>query len=800
MAVKKTELYSTLWKSCEEMRGGIEPSQYKDYILILLFMKYVTDKYRDKKDALLVIPENGGFDDMCQLIGKKNIGEQLTVICNRFMAANDLVGDNAIKVPNFNDKAKFDDKDGPTTLSKMVSLFKDKFNFSRNREDDDDILGDAYEYLMKNFASVSGKSKGQFYTPAEVSRIMARLIDMKDAKPSQKLYDMTCGSGSLLLKAAAETPRGVSMYGQDVEETNKSLALMNMYIHGRPTAIIRHGNTLSDPKFINSGVDTFDFVVANPPFSSKNWRNGFNPNKDVYRRFSYGIPPQKNGDYAFFQHMLKSMRPRARGAIILPHGVLFRGNAEAVIRKNIIDSGVIKGIIGLPPNLFFGTGIPACLIILDKAGAVYGRDIFMMDASKGFEKDGSKNRLREQDVKRIIDVFTAQQDVAKYARKVSFSEIVANDYNLNIPRYIDSSIPEDIQNLDGHLNGGIPIADVEEGLKSYWSVCPRLKNVLFAPFRDGFYNVRPAHDAIRSTIIEDKEFKIFGDETRKRLNAWQNEVRPILLGMDRGVHPRQVIADLSERLLSMFTWQPIIDKYDVYQTLMTYWATAMQDDVDYIAQEGWKAELVNVSKVKTPVYDSELLPRLIVSKEYFPKELAEIAELTSQLEYATSELEALEEEHSGEADELEEFLSEKKRFIKKVIADYMKDDLLNERSEEEQELYELLTRINRLIEDQERLKKLLAKKTGELDSKVCLRYKQLPTTDIQRLVIERKWFAAVSDGLSGQIAQVTQSLTSRIMVLVDRYAETMPTVEKMQAICKERVHEHLKSMGYSWRV
>jgi len=331
-------------------------------------------------------------------------------------------------------------------------------------------------------------------------------------------------------------------------------------------------------------------------------------------------------------------------------------------------------------------------------------------------------------------------------------------------------------------------------------VCPHLKAELFSPLRAGFLKIRPAHDAIRMTIAENKEFKAFGEETRKRLNAWQHAVRPTLLGMDMGVHPRQLIAELSEKLLTIFSAQPLIDKYDVYQTLMTYWATAMQDDVDYIAQEGWKAELGNVSKVKTPVYDSELLPRLIVSKEYFPKELNEIAELTSQLESATAEIETLEEEHSGEGDELEEFLSEKKRFIKKAIADYMKDDLLNERSAEEQESYELFSRINRLIEDQERLKKLLAKKTGELDDKVCKQYKQLTQEDIQHLVIERKWFAAVSDGLNGQIAQVTQSLTSRIMVLVDRYAETMPNIEKTQNTLKQNVCGHLKSMGYSWKV
>lgn len=795
MAVKKTELYSTLWKSCDEMRGGIEPSQYKDYILILLFMKYVTDKYRDKKDALLVIPENGGFDDMRRQIGKKNIGEQLTVICNTFMEANGLVGDNAIKVPNFNDRAKFDDRDGPTTLSKMVSLFHDKFDFSQHRADDDDILGDAYEYLMKNFASVSGKSKGQFYTPAEVSRIMARLIGMKEAKPGHKLYDMTCGSGSLLLKAAAETSKGVSIYGQDIEETNKSLALMNMYLHGRPTAVIRHGNTLSNPKFKNSGLDTFDFVVANPPFSQKNWRNGFNADSDPYHRFCFGLPPEKNGDYAFFQHLLKSMRPRAQGAIILPHGVLFRGNAEAVIRKKIVDSGVIKGIIGLPANLFFGTGIPACLIILDKAGAVYGRDIFMMDASKGFEKDGPKNRLREQDVRRIMDVFTAQQDVPKYARKVAFSEIVANEYNLNIPRYIDSSTPEDIQNLDAHLNGGIPVTDVDEGLMAYWTVCPRLKQALFAPLREGFYAVRPAHDAIRGLVAGDKEFMSFAEETRKRLKVWQYDVRELLFALDSGVHPKQVGMDLADRLLGFFECQPLIDKYDVYQAFMTYWAATLQDDVDFISQEGWKAELLNVGKGRTAIYECELLPKSIVTKAYFSAEQEVIETISAEFERVNAELEALEEEHAGEDDELGEFMTDKKRFNKKSIADAIKSDLLRERSEEEQEIGDLLSHIYGLIEEQEILKKRLAVKTGELESKIAKRYFQLEKKDIQRLVIENKWFVALGEALDGLIHQVTQNLTTRIMTLTDRYAKTVSELGEKHVELEQKVSRHLANMG-----
>ncbi|MEH2301116.1 MAG: type I restriction-modification system subunit M [Nostoc sp.] len=460
MAIKKSELYSSLWKSCDELRGGMDTSQYKDYVLVLLFVKYVSDKYAGVADALIEVPEGGGFQDIVALKGQKNIGEGINKIIANLAEANDLKG--VIDVADFNNADKLGKgQEMQDRLSNLVRIFENSaLNFSKNRADGDDILGDAYEYLMRNFATQSGKSKGQFYTPAEVSRVISKVIGVNLAKSQdQTIYDPTCGSASLLIKAADEAEHGLTIYGQEMDNATRALAKMNMILHGHDTAEIWQDNTLSTPYFkeVDGSLKTFDFAVANPPFSSKAWSNGIDLVKDKFQRFDgYGIPPAKNGDYTFLLHIVRSLKSNGKGAIILPHGVLFRGNAEAEIRKNLISKGIVKGIIGLPPNLFFGTGIPACIIVLDKENAENRQGIFMIDASKGFVKDGNKNRLREQDIHKIVDVFNKQLEVAKYSRIVSLGEIEANEYNLNIPRYIDSQEEEDIQDIEAHLLGGHP--------------------------------------------------------------------------------------------------------------------------------------------------------------------------------------------------------------------------------------------------------------------------------------------------------------------------------------------------------
>ena len=420
----------------------MDASQYKDYILTLLFLKYVSDRSLSDPEAQIEVPEGCHFSDMVRLKGTKDIGEEIDKIVAKLAETNGLSG--VIDIAKFNDPAKLGDgKDMVVRLSNLMEIFsRPELDFRKNRAEGDDILGDAYEYLMRHFATESGKSKGQFYTPAEVSRIMAKVVGIDgSATRQQTIYDPTCGSGSLLLKANDAAPDGLSIYGQEKDVATFALAQMNMVIHNCADAELWRENTLSRPyhKGPDGKLKQFDFIVANPPFSDKAWHTGLDLNNDEFGRFTHGAPPAKNGDYAYLLHVLASMKSTGKAVVVMPHGVLFRGNAEADIRRELLRRGYIKGIIGMPANLFFGTGIPACLIVLDKAHAGSRTGIFMIDASKGFTKDGPKNRLRSQDVHKIVDVFQRQTELVGYSRMVPVAEIDKNDGNLNIPRYIDGS-------------------------------------------------------------------------------------------------------------------------------------------------------------------------------------------------------------------------------------------------------------------------------------------------------------------------------------------------------------------------
>jgi type I restriction enzyme M protein len=595
MALKKSELYSSLWSSCDLLRGGMDASQYKDYVLVLLFIKYISDKYADVPYAPITIPKGASFKDMVALKGKPDIGDQI----NKKIIAPLANANKLSDMPDFNDTNKLGSGDEMVKrLTELIAIFEDKrLDFSKNRAEGDDILGDAYEYLMRHFATESGKSKGQFYTPAEVSRIIAQILGIREAKtsPDTTVYDPTCGSGSLLLKVADEARTPVTIYGQEKDATTAGLARMNMILHNNPTALIAQGNTLADPKFKDGEpLKMFDYVVANPPFSDKRWNTGLDPLHDPYERFQpFGTPPAKQGDYAYLLHIVRSLKSTGKGACILPHGVLFRGNAEADIRRNLIRKGYIKGIIGLPANLFYGTGIPACIVVVDKQDAHTRKGIFMIDASAGFMKDGPKNRLRAQDIHQIVDVFNKRLDVPKYSRMVSVDEIEKNEFNLNLPRYIDSQQTEDLQDIEGHLKGGIPQADVE-ALQRYWDVCPKLRQTLFKANRSGYLDLAVEKSAIKTTIYEHPEFAAFIGRMNAHFATWKDKTAQSLRQLKAGFHPKELIGKLSEDLLAHYVGQPLIDKYDVYQHLMDYWAETMQDDCYLIATDSWKAETTRI--------------------------------------------------------------------------------------------------------------------------------------------------------------------------------------------------------------
>jgi type I restriction enzyme M protein len=661
MAIKKSELYSSLWASCDELRGGMDASQYKDYVLVMLFIKYISDKWAGQPYAPITIPEGASFHDMTLLKGKTDIGDQI----NKKIIAPLKEANNLSDMPDFDDPVKLGEgKEKVDRLTNLIAIFeKPELDFSRNRAEGDDILGDAYEYLMRHFATESGKSKGQFYTPAEVSRIMAMIIGIHDANSSANttVYDPTCGSGSLLLRIGTAANTKVTLYGQEKDSATSALARMNMILHDYPTAEIKQGNTLSKPLFEeNNNMKQFDYVVANPPFSDKRWSNGLSlPEDGKYNRFEgFGIPPSKNGDYAYLLHIIRSLKRNGKGAVILPHGVLFRGNAEAEIRKNLIRRGYIKGIIGLPANLFYGTGIPACIICIDKENAHNRKAIFMIDASDGFIKDGPKNRLREQDIRRINDVFNNQETIEGYSKMVSIASIEENEYNLNIPRYIDTQEKEDIQDIDAHLNGGIPNVDIN-ALDKYWKVFPTMKTDLFSPDREGYSNLKVPNDQVNTFIYEHPEFESFIAEMDVLFSGWESKTDAYLKAKDRECHPKQIITDISEDLLETYEDKPLVDNYDIYQHLLTYWNETMQDDLYIISYDGWKAETRRILKEnsKKKMVDKgwtcDLIPKELVINRVFEAEKIEIENLNAELENTVSQYQELEEEHGAEEGALE---------------------------------------------------------------------------------------------------------------------------------------------------
>jgi len=812
--------------------------------------------------------------------------------------------------PDFNDPNKLGEgKAMVDRLTNLVSIFqKPELDFSKNRADHDDILGDAYEYLMRHFASESGKSKGQFYTPSEVSRIIAKVIGIspQNAVASTTAYDPTCGSGSLLLKVAAEAGKHITLEGQEKDVTTAGLARMNMILHDFPTANILNGNTLASPKFKDGEkLRTYDFVVANPPFSDKTWSTGLTPATDPYQRFEWGEPPAKQGDYAYLLHIIRSMKSAGKAACILPHGVLFRGNAEAVIRKRLVRSGYLKGIIGLPANLFYGTGIPACILVLDKENAPGRKGVFMIDASKGFIKDGNKNRLREQDIHKIVDTFNKQTNTPRYARMVPFDEISGskNDYSLNLPRYIDSTEPEDIQDIDGHLRGGIPDWDIN-ALDAYWQVIPGVRQELFeSAGRPGYSRLKSPISTVKSAILSHSEFMAFKTTVTKIFDQWRTTNTPALKGFNKEGHPKALIETIAEDLLTNFRNAPLLDAYDIYQHLMDYWAEAMQDDCYLIAADGWVAkthrvmEEVKSGKKKGEMKDKgwacDLIPKPYIVARYFAKEQAELDALQNELDAVSASLIELAEEHGGEdgalkdvstksdaqeaytqalvavwneedktasraysalMDQAEEHATQIRVLIdhhfisvlknnkgnltlktvkdrlaatsdpkeSSILTSYLEAD--KEQKAATKEASELLAKVEKqyqkrlkadplpenlvdlnatvrylsLLDEQSALKSKVKEADAALDKLAYDKYPQLSVDEIKTLVVDDKWLATLAMAVLGELDRVSQTLTTRIRQLAERYDTPLPKLVGEVTDLSARVDEHLKRMGAVW--
>ncbi|WP_132992662.1 type I restriction-modification system subunit M [Gordonia zhaorongruii] len=806
MALKKSDLYVSLWASCDQLRGGMDASQYKDYILTLLFVKYVSDKAKTNRQSLIDVPEGGSFDDMLAAKGDKEIGDRFNKIIARLAEANDLR--NVIDQADFNDEEKLGKgKEMQDRLSKLVTIFND-LDFGGSRAEGDDLLGDAYEYLMRHFATESGKSKGQFYTPAEVSRILAKVVGIgANTRQDQTVYDPACGSGSLLLKAAAEAPRGMTIYGQEKDNATWALSKMNMILHGNEIATIEKGNTISSPQFTTGDrLRTFDYIVMNPPFSDKAWSNGL---ENDFGRFEYGRPP-KNGDYAFLLHALTSLKSTGKAAIILPHGVLFRGNAEATIRTRLLKQGFIKGVIGLPTNLFYGTGIPACVVILDKENAQARTGVFMIDASKGFMKDGNKNRLRSQDLHKIVDTLNKQIEIGRYSRMVPMSEIAdaKNDYNLNIPRYIDSSEPEDLQDLSAHIHGGIPDRDLD-AFQHYWDAFPQLRRQIFTPNRPDYSDLTIDVSAVQQAIFDAPGFGTLRDQATGIVDDWFAAHRDALAGITADTKPNELITTISNDLLARFKTMPLLDEYDVYEQLMTYWHDTMHDDVYLIMADGW----TNAAKPRLTINDKErklteepdltigtgknaqkykmdLIPPALIESRYFANEQAKVDELTAAAEEAARAVEEYIEEHAVEDGLLADAMDDDK-ITKALVTAHLKEIKTDGDADE----IKALEHATKLYNAQAAVKKAAKDAQGELDLATLKKYGDLTENDIKTLVLDDKWQATVVHRVDGEVEALTLDLVARIQQLGERYAETLGGLDSKLDELEAKVSTHLADMG-----
>lgn len=477
--VDQNEIYRKIWQACDTFRGVVDPSEYKNYILTFLFLKYLSDVWRDHYEKYkqelgdddvrirrkmererFILPDNCTFDYIFKKRNENNIGEIIDEALGGIEDKNKSKLEGIFRNISFNSEAALGQtKDRNRRLKTLIEDFADPVldfrpsRFEGGEKQQEDIIGNAYIYLISLFASDSGKKGGEFYTPREVAIVLAKLIG---AKKGNRIYDPACGSASLLFRVADEIEgHDYALYGQEVNGSTWALAKMNMFLHGIDNARVEWGDTINTPKLIEKDhLMKFDVVVANPPFSLDKW-GAEHAGADPYKRFTRGVPPKSKGDYAFILHMIESaFEGKGRVGVIVPHGVLFRGSSEGKIRQQLIDENLLDAVVGLPPNLFFGTGIPAAILIFDKGKK--NKDVLFIDASREFEEGKNQNKLRDTDIEKIVTTYKARKDIEKYAHVANLDEIKENEYNLNIPRYVDTFEEEeeiDIKAVQKEIEG-----------------------------------------------------------------------------------------------------------------------------------------------------------------------------------------------------------------------------------------------------------------------------------------------------------------------------------------------------------
>ena len=799
--MNKQQLASKIWESANKMRSKIEANEYKDYILGFIFYKFLSDKeiaylkkecISDKElkeqlnekhqDAVELCQNNLGYFIAYENLfttwiskGKdfniKNVRDALSAF-SRLISSNPnhkKVFTNIFRTLDTG-LSKLGDSAGSQTkaVSDLLNLIKD---IPMDGKQDYDVLGFIYEYLISMFAANAGKKAGEFYTPHEVSVLMAEIVanHIKDHKQETfEIYDPTSGSGSLLITIGKALSKhinkedNIKYYAQELIESTYNLTRMNLVMRGiNPSNIVtRNGDTLEQdwPYFDESDPEStydplyVDAVVSNPPYS-QHWDP---TNKGIQPRYEYGLAPASKADYAFLLHDLYHIKPDGIMTIVLPHGVLFRGKAgkdgskgedEYEIRKNLIENNKIEAIIGLPANIFFGTGIPTIIMVLRQNRE--NNDVLIIDASKNFAKVGKQNKLQATDIKRIVDVVTERKSVEKFSRLVTKEEIRKNDYNLNIPRYVDSS--EDAENYDifATVEGGIPAQDVEK-FERYWKAFPGLKEELLTKLNDSYYEFRVQN--IKETLKENTAVKTFEDDYKKSFDGLKEFLKEELITNLEKVNASKEEDLIANEIFEKLENVALVDKYQAYQSLDDVWQK-IAIDLEIISSEGIQAckkvEPNLVMKVKDEVQDGwkgRIMDFDLVQNIFFKDNLNTIEDKNSQLESKASELaEVIPEAEEGE-EEVE--LTDEQKKEQKKLNDEMKA-----------------------------LRKEIAKLTKELEEATIKKIEGLSNQEIKSL-LEAKWIKPLTDALNGMPGKVIDDFAAGLVKMQEKYAETLTSIGK----------------------
>ena len=833
------EIKKRLWDGATELRGSMDASRYKDYMLGLMFYKFLSDKTLEtfrNTAGLGRISESDLVEEYTQ--NREDLGEELDKMIQQvlgYFVAPEYLYQKWIKDINTGDFEVQKVTDSLNSFEKTIAVtgesddFKGLFSSSTLDLTDtalgsnlnersknikalinlfadldmvalqkSDVLGDAYEYLIGQFAMESGKKAGEFYTPRQVSEVMAQIV----AKTSniQSIYDPTVGSGSLLLTVgkhlSKEAQKDLFYYGQEKNTATYNLTRMNLLLHGvRPEKMtVRNADTLAhdwpeDPSRPNVGVQ-FDAVVMNPPYSLKDWNKAGLKISDPRFEIAGTLPPDSKGDFAFLLHGLFHLGTNGTMAIVLPHGVLFRGGSEGDIRQRLLDKNQIDTIIGLPSGMFTNTGIPVIVMILKKNRPV-GEPVLVIDASRSFIKVGKQNVLQEKDIAKIVDTYSSRNEIEGYSHLATHEEIIANEWNMNIPRYVEADNDEIAQDVDAHLYGGIPKSNIDELLVLNKSV-PEVINSSFEVLREGYLMLNKSMEQLTEEVINAPQVLAKNDELRKIAESFVAKywdiLRQVNLGSDLASLMSEMLSEIKEEVSSI----EFVDAYSAYQIVAEIWKDSLTKDSELIAASDFytigrtrEPNMVTKGSGKNKRQEQDgwigtLVPNGLIAKRLFASEQEEIEELKNKAQEIDSELAELVEsakiEDSEEYDALYESIKKNEddepqdAFEAKTIKAELK------RSEKGTPEFEWLKRVEKLLADKSSTNKSVKEKEKQLKEAVESKIENLTNEEIDMLVFE-KWFAGTVDALVGLVEKPLRAELSTIALLENRYAQTFNEID-----------------------